>query len=81
MLTSKQQKFKDTYLESLVECMKKNPSDYMYGIEEAITVCDKMFAALMRHTANKDGKAIKLTCKKLDIPYTYKGINEYLGLI
>ena len=81
MLTSKQQKFKDTYLESLVECMTKYPSDYMYGIEEAITVCDKMFAALMRHTANKDGKAIKLTCKKLDIPYTYKGINEYLGLI
>ena len=79
-ITSKQQKFKDTYLESLMDCINKYPNDYCYGIDEAVTVCDKMFAAFMRHSANKDGKAVKITCKKLGIPYTYKGISEYLGI-
>lgn len=79
-LTTKQQKFKDTYLESLTECIRKYPNDYCYGVDEAATVCDKMFNAFMKHTANKDGKAVKNTCKKLEIPYTYKGISEYLGV-
>ena len=27
---------------------------------------------------NKDGRAIKNVCKKLNIPFTYKGIAEYI---
>ena len=79
-LTSKQKKFKDVYLESLMECIHQYPNKYCYGEPEAIAVCDKMFEAFMKHTANKDGKAVKNTCKKLEIPYTYKGISEYLGV-
>jgi hypothetical protein len=79
-LTSKQKKFKDVYLESLMECIQQYPNKYCYGEQEAMSVCDKMFDAFMRHTANKDGMAVKKTCKKLGISYTYKGISEYLGV-
>ena len=79
-LTSKQQKFKDMYLESLLECIHQYPNKYYYGEPEAMAVCDKMFDAFMKHSANKDGMAVKKTCKKLGISYTYKSINEYLGI-
>jgi hypothetical protein len=39
----------------------------------------KMTLGLDSGSANKDGEGIRRTCKILGIPYTYKGIREYLN--
>ena len=41
-------------------------------------LADKMMPALVRGSANKDGKGIQRTCKALGIKHTYKAINEFL---
>ncbi len=38
----------------------------------------KMTDGLLSGSANKDGDGIKLTCRALKIPYTYKGIRSFL---
>lgn len=37
-----------------------------------------MTASLLKGSANKDGHAIKATCKRLKIKHTYKAISAYL---
>ena len=39
-----------------------------------------MYAAFIKRSANKEGPAVKMTCKTLGIGYTYKEIEKYLGL-
>ena len=41
-------------------------------------LAEKMMPALIRGSANKDGKGIQRTCKALEIKHTYKAINEFL---
>lgn len=79
-ITTNQKMFYDTYLEKLQECVNKYPDQYSYNQEQIKVVADKMFSAFMKRSANKDGPAIKMTCKKLGIGYTYKAIEQYLGV-
>lgn len=39
----------------------------------------KMTNGLGNGSANINGSGIKQTCKTLGIPYTYRGIRQYLG--
>lgn len=80
MKTSKQQQFYDVYKKNLLTCVKKYPDQYAYNEEQVNIIADKMYEAFMKRSANKDGPAIKMTCKELKIGYTYKAIEEYLGI-
>ena len=71
--------FKQVYTEELTKAVRDNPKEYAWPIENVPVVVDKMMAALVAGTANKDGQAIKATCKRLGIKYTYKGIKEYFA--
>lgn len=79
-MTTNQKKFYNTYLEKLQECVKKYPNEYAYSEDQVKVVADKMYAAFLKRSANKEGPAVKMTCKTLGIGYTYKAIEEYLGL-
>ena len=69
------------YLRQLDQARAKYPTEYQWspGVDAA-DVRDKMMQAIIRKSANKDGRAMRATCKVLGIPYTYKGIYAYLGL-
>ncbi|MDD5186513.1 MAG: hypothetical protein PHS84_14760, partial [Paludibacter sp.] len=58
---------------------KNNPVEYAYPLSEVPIVVNKMKKAFIQKTFNKDGKAIKATCKALKIGYTYRDIETYLG--
>ncbi len=73
------EKFMEIYREELTNAVKSFPEDYSWPIENVPIVAEKMAAAFRANTFNKDGIAIKVTCKRLKIPYTYKGINNYLN--
>jgi len=70
--------FAQTYTEELEKAVLKYPEEYVWPVENVPTVAAKMIQAFRAGTYNKDGRAIKATCKRLNIPYTYKGINAYL---
>jgi hypothetical protein len=73
-------KFMQTYREQLIAAMTAHPEDYDYTAAPADIdrVCRKMGDAFLQRTYNKDGRAIKATCKVLGIKYTYGAINTYL---
>lgn len=51
------------------------------GVAQKMTaevLAAKMTEGLLTGTADKDGKACKLTCKSLGIKHSYKAIKEYL---
>ena len=69
------------YLRQLEQARAKYPAEYQWlpGVD-AVDVRDRMMQAIIRKSANKDGRAMRATCKALGIPYTYKGIYAYLDL-
>lgn len=70
--------FENIYLTELQNAIKNYPEEYRFKLEESFGVAERMIAAIYKGSYNKDGRAIKATCKKLGIPYTYKAINEFL---
>lgn len=70
--------FIQTYTEELKRAVTEHPEDYGWPVENVPTVVGKMAEAFKRKTYNKDGRAIKATCKRLNIKYTYTAINAYL---
>ncbi len=62
------------------ESLFKTDTEYEYAarFNSPEELARKMVNCLAAGTGNKDGKGIKLTCKELGIPYTYKGIRAYL---
>ena len=67
------------YAKQLTEVVKNNQNEYAYPVSEVPIVVQKMKIAFIKKTFNKDGKAIKATCKALKIGYTYRDIETYLG--
>jgi hypothetical protein len=72
-------KFMTEYEKQLKIVVLKYPEEYPWPVENVPIVAGKMRAAFIAKTYNKDGRAIKATCKILDIKYTYTAINEYLA--
>lgn len=52
---------------------------YAFGPGLVPTVSDRMKVAFQAKTYNKDGLAIKRTCKAFGIPYTYTAINNFIA--
>lgn len=72
--------FCQTYKKKLEEAVIKWPQDYPWYPNLSIeTVYGRMVTAFKNKSYNKDGHAIKNTCKELNIKHTYKAIQEYLG--
>jgi len=72
------ERFATTYRAELTRLVAANPADFGFAPANADTVADRMIAAFAKGSYNKDGKAVKATCKKLGIAYTYAGINAFL---
>lgn len=72
--------FYNTYYPFLCDCIEHDP-DYSYTREHCKDIKElahKMTIGLVTGAANKDGKAVKLTCKALGIAHTYKAIKEFI---
>lgn len=72
-------RFLNEYKKQLLLAVKEHPVEYAYPVSQVPTVVAKMEQAFIKRTYNKDGHAIKATCKALNIGYTYRDINKYLG--
>ncbi len=70
-------KFQDTYRQALAECVQSFPGEYGYPLAEVPAVCDRMFAAIERGSANFNGRAFRETAKRLGIKPTAKAIREF----
>lgn len=73
----------DTFIHEYENQLKimvvSHPEDYGYPVTEVPMVVGKMKLAFIRKSYNKDGRAIKATCRALKIGYTYRDIDTYLG--
>lgn len=78
MKVTKEQ-FLEVYTVELADCFANDP-DYAYSASRTTpeALAEKMFESLYAGTANKQGKAIARTLKKLGIKPTYKAIAEAL---
>ena len=72
--------FEDLLAANYVRLFESDP-EYAYSAARTTPkqLAAKMVTALIAGTANKDGKAIKATCKSVGIKHTYKAIREYLA--
>ena len=72
-------RFIEVYAEELARAVEQHPEEYCYPASEVPAVVGRMQAALLRGSYNKDGRAIKATCKRLGIKHTYGAINERIA--
>lgn len=63
------------------EHFHKHDARYAYVAQNLTPAqhAEKMVAALATHGADKDGDAVKATCKALGVKHTYKAIREFLA--
>jgi len=71
-------KFATAYENQLLKAITNFPNEYAFGPLAVPTVAAKMKAAFSAGSYNKDGRAVRETCKELGIKHTYLGINTYL---
>jgi hypothetical protein len=71
--------FVSAYKIMLEDELKKNSQAYAYGIDQLDLVVERMTNAFKKGSFNKDGNAIKRTCKHLGIAHTYKAMNAFWG--
>lgn len=70
-------KFIEIYTEHLKHEVETNPQDYFWSISDLPVVVNKMKNAMEKGTFNKDSKAIKKTCKQLNIKHTYTEMRAF----
>lgn len=70
--------FGTIYTEELTKAVIQYPKEYTWPVANVPTVAKKMIESFKAGTYNKDGRAVKATCKRLNIKYTYKDINSYI---
>ena len=79
-MTTQLEKFCAEYRHQLEVAVRDHPKDYKFmGSFTVDQVADKMVEAFKAGTYNKDGRAIKATCKTLGIKHTYRDINAYFA--
>lgn len=78
-MTTNKERFAEAYRVALTECVQnpKYAEDYFYGVEQVPGVVVKMLRALDEDTANINGPAFKLACKRLGIKHTQKAIRAF----
>lgn len=78
--TTNQLKFLEVYKKNLRDCIKENPDNYRINESNVEDFGERFIIGFMKFKSSKDGMAVKRTCKELGIGYTYKAIEEYLGV-
>jgi hypothetical protein len=73
------ERFAEVYTRRLAAEVAAHPEEYGYTVAEVPAVVGKMVAALAKGSANKEGRAIRGTCRELGIPYTYAGLRTYFA--
>ena len=73
--------FAKIYTKELEKAVLKFPEEYVWPVENIPVVAQMMIQAFRAGTYNKDSKAIKATCKRLNVKHTYKEINNYLKVV
>lgn len=71
--------FAKVYVEELTKQVLKYPTDYGFTVEQVPVVVEKMKAAFIRGSYNKDGRGITATCQRLGIKATYKALNAFFA--
>ena len=71
-------RFVECYRRKLKEAVTARPEDYRYAVGQTDEIADRMMAALLRGSVNKDGYAFKQTCKELGIKHTYQAIYAFI---
>jgi hypothetical protein len=66
------------YAKQLPICVQAHPAEYGFNLDMVPDVLANMKEAFRRRSYNKDGHAIKATCKILKIKQTYKEINHFM---
>jgi hypothetical protein len=66
------------YSKQLEIAVKENPMEYTYTQEQVPYVTARMLLAFKGGIYNKDGIAIKRTCKHFGIKHTYTAINHFI---
>jgi hypothetical protein len=72
------EKFLTTYRQNLILSHSENPATYAWPISEFETVFERIKAAIIKGSFNKDSLAFKKTCKTLGIKHTYAAIENFL---
>jgi len=70
--------FIKVYIEELEAVVRKHPEEYRWPIENFQRIIEKMIEGFRTKTYSLEGRAIRATCKRLDIHQTYKDINAFL---
>lgn len=73
--------FITVYSKNLENTVRQHPEEYGFSVAFVPHVVDRMGAALEKGSYNKDGRALKATCKELGIPHTYAAINAYIKAV
>ena len=70
--------FIEVYTEELNKAVVNYPKEYAYSVEKVPEVVEKMAVGFRNGTYNKNSRAIKAACKRLNVKHTYTAINSYL---
>jgi hypothetical protein len=70
--------FMGRYARNLERAVLAHPDEYYYPVADVPVVVERMRAALVAGTFNKDGYAFQWTCRDLRIKHTYKAILAYI---
>ena len=75
---SNNEQFMATYREKLIDSVRQHPDHYVWPISELDVVMERMEAAFVAGSFNKDSTAIRNTCRALGIKNTYQAIMAFL---
>lgn len=70
--------FVKVYIEELEAAIRKYPEEYRWPLDNLPRVFEKMIEGFRQKTYSRDGRAIRATCKRLNIKLNYKDINAFL---
>ena len=72
--------FIEVFTQKLLRFLETHPQDYAYSKEQLPILMPRFRESIKTGNFNKDGHAIKATCKELKIKHTYKAIKEFISL-
>lgn len=78
MTTERLHAWRAVYEQELLKAVQIHPEEYAYGAAGVPAVVDKMLVAFARGSFNKEGRAVRQTCKALGIKHTYQEITRWL---
>ncbi len=74
------EKFRSELSKQIARLINEGEADYMPPFTRMTPdgLAERITAAFIRKSANKEEKGIQRTCKALGIKHTYKAINDFL---